>query len=236
MLPVVILAGGLGTRLRPHTETIPKLLVEVAGRPFAEHQIERLQAEGVTRIVYCVGHLGEQAEAALGDGRRWGMRFEYSFDGPTLMGTGGALRRALPLLGDAFFVMYGDSYLRCSFGDVAAAFRSSRQPALMTVFRNDDQWDRSNVVFEHGRIVVYDKSGTRPGMHHIDYGLGVLTPGVFDRYPPDAPLDLATVYRDLVAEGRLAGYEVAERFYEIGSPPGLEETRALLVSQPRTNA
>jgi len=228
-LPVVILAGGLATRLRPITERVPKILLEVAGRPFAEHQVELLRRQHVEHVVFCIAHLGEQVEAALGDGRRWGMRFEYLYDGSTLVGTGGAVIRALPLTGPVFFVMYGDSYLECDFGAIELAFRAGRQPALMTVFKNDDQFDRSNVLFEHGRIVRYDKVGRDPRMHHIDYGLGVLTAPALEPWADTrTAFDLAAVYQDLVERGQLAGFEVSQRFYEIGSPEGLEETRALL--------
>ena len=224
-LPVVILAGGLATRLRPISERIPKVLVEVAGRPFAEHQIELLQHHGLHQLVFCVGHLGEQVEATLGDGARWGMELQYVFDGPTLMGTGGALRRALPLLGPAFLVLYGDAYLQCDYQAVGQRFEQSGKLGLMTVFHNEDQWDRSNVVFVDGQIRRYDKQQRSPEMRHIDYGLGALRAEVFARYPADQPIDLATIYQDLLAAEQLAGFEVHQRFYEIGSHAGLEETR-----------
>jgi len=229
-LPVAILAGGRATRLGTAAAGLPKILIDVAGRPFAERQIERLRREGITRIVYCVGHLGDRIQAALGDGGRWGMQFQYSDDGPRLKGTGGAIRQALPILGDAFFVMYGDSYLDCRFGEVEAAFRASGKPAMMTVFRNENQWDASNVAYDGRRILLYDKACRTPDMHFIDYGLGVLTPGIFDPYPVGEPLDLARVYSDLVRDDRLAGYEVTRRFYEIGSVEGLEETRAFFAA------
>jgi NDP-sugar pyrophosphorylase family protein len=224
-LPLVILAGGLATRLRPISEHIPKVLVEVEGRPFAEHQLELLRQHGIGRVVFCIGHLGEQVETALGDGSRWGMELRYSFDGPTLMGTGGALRRALPLLGDAFLVLYGDAYLQCDYQAVARAFVQSGKLGLMTVFRNENQWDRSNVIFADGQIVRYDKQRRIPEMRHIDYGLGALRAEAFDRHPADQPIDLAVIYQDLLADGQLAGFEVSQRFYEIGSHAGLEETR-----------
>lgn len=227
-LPVAVLAGGLATRLRPITETIPKALVEVAGRPFAAHQADLLARHGITLVVWLVGYRAEQIEGALGDGSRWGMRFEYLHDGPTLLGTGGALRRALPHLGPAFFVMYGDSYLECDFPAVERAFRASGRSGLMTVFRNDGLYDASNVEFAGGRIVRYDKRDRTPGMHHIDYGLGVLTPAALAGYPDGQPLDLARVYQDLLAAGELAAFEVTERFYEVGSPEGLAETDAHL--------
>src|SRR5580692_5387725 len=149
-LPVAILAGGLATRLLPLTEQVPKILLDVAGRPFAEHQVELLKRHGLSKIVFCLGYLGERVVDALGDGERWQMTFRYVFDGPCLAGTGGALRRALPELGAAFFVMYGDSYLDCDFRAIEASFRASGKPGLMTVLRNDDRWDRSNVELDGG--------------------------------------------------------------------------------------
>jgi NDP-sugar pyrophosphorylase family protein len=231
MLPVAILAGGLATRLRPITETIPKALIDVGGRPFATRQLDWLRAEGVTDVKFLVGHYGEMIQETIGDGRDWGMRVEYLFDGDRLLGTGGALRRALPVLGDAFFVMYGDSYLQCDLAAIQRSFEESGRAALMTVFRNDNRWDKSNVEFAKGEIVRYDKREQSPAMHHIDYGLGILTGRALSTYPPDEAFDLATVYRDLLRDGRLAAFEVTNRFYEIGSPEGLAETRSLFAQR-----
>jgi N-acetyl-alpha-D-muramate 1-phosphate uridylyltransferase len=149
-IPIVILAGGLATRLRPITEKIPKALVEVAGKPFLDHQIELLRRNGLTELVLCVGHLGEMIRDHYGDGSAWGVRLRYSFDGPKLLGTGGALKRALPLLGGHFLVLYGDSYLPIDYQAVLNAFRTANQPALMTVFANADAWDKSNVCGKTG--------------------------------------------------------------------------------------
>jgi NDP-sugar pyrophosphorylase family protein len=227
-LPVAILSGGLATRLRPVTETIPKALLPVAGRPFLAHQLDLLQKCGVRGVVLCVGYLGERIREALPDGKPWGMTLQYSFDGPTLLGTGGAVRQALPLLGENFFVLYGDSYLPTDYGAVAEAFVRSGKPALMTVFRNEGKWDTSNVEFRDNRIVVYDKRLRSHEMQHIDYGLSVLTPHAFAGLEATAPLDLAEVFQKLVAMEQLAGYEVHERFYEAGSSAGLAELEALL--------
>jgi NDP-sugar pyrophosphorylase family protein len=223
-LPVAILAGGLATRLRPLTERVPKALLDVAGRPFAEHQIELLRANGVDEIVFLVGYLGEMVRDALGDGRRFGVRLRYVFDGPRPLGTGGAIRAALPELGAAFFVLYGDSYLDCDYGPVERAFLASGLRALMTVCRNDDRWDRSNVEYRDGRIVRYDKRARDEAMRHIDYGLGVFHASAFDGWPAGEAFDLAAVYQRLLARGELAGFDVGRRFYEIGSPEGLAET------------
>ena len=227
-LPVAILAGGLATRLGPITETIPKVLVEIGGKPFAEHQLALLLRNGITRVVFCVGHLGEMVREFLGDGSSYGMEIEYSFDGPKLQGTGGALRNALPLLGSEFLVVYGDTYLECDYAAAERAFLESGKAGLMTVFRNAGKWDRSNVVYRDGRIYNYDKRNPTPDMEHIDYGLGALRSDVFSLYPGDDFLDLETVYRNLLGRGELAGFEAARRFYEIGSPEGLEETRNYL--------
>lgn len=225
---IALLAGGLATRLRPITETIPKSLVTVAGEPFLAHQLRLLHRHGFRRVVLCVGHLGEMIRAEVGDGGAFGMRLEYSFDGPKLLGTGGAIQRALPLLGEEFVVLYGDSYLPMDYAAAVAAFETSGQPGLMTVFHNEGQWDTSNVVFADGTIRRYDKKELTPDMRHIDYGLGILRADALAAYPKDEAFDLAEVYRDLSRAGKLAGYEVRHRFYEIGSPKGLAELDILL--------
>jgi MurNAc alpha-1-phosphate uridylyltransferase len=230
-LPVAILAGGLATRLRPMTEQIPKSLVEVGDRPFVEHQIELLRRHGFEDVVMLVGHLGEMLSEALGDGRRYGLRLTYAFDGPQPLGTGGAIRRALPVLGPAFFVMYGDSYLDCDYRAIERAFLGSDKSGLMTVYRNDNRFDDSNVVCADGKILNYDKQLRTPDMRYIDYGLGAFRRTVFEPWPENEPFDLAAVYQRLLAMGDLAGFEVAERFYEIGSPAGLEVTRGHLAEK-----
>jgi NDP-sugar pyrophosphorylase family protein len=229
--PVAILAGGLATRLRPITEKTPKLLVEVAGEPFLSHQIRLLKKAGLTHLVLCVGYLGERIVEQYGDGSAWGMKIEYSFDGHNLLGTGGALIKALPLLGEAFYVLYGDSYLPIDYLAVGQSFLDSGKPGLMTVFENHGHFDASNVWFEDGKIRVYDKKNRTPQMHHIDYGLGLLRAEALKPYPHDEVVDLATVYGQLVSTGQLAGFEVKTRFYEIGSPSGLQELDARLRSE-----
>jgi NDP-sugar pyrophosphorylase family protein len=230
--PVALLAGGLATRLRPITTKVPKLLVEVAGEPFFSHQLRLLKRNGLTRIVLCVGHLGEMIVDAYGDGAKWGVQLDYSFDGPKLLGTGGALLRALPKLGDAFYVLYGDSYLPIDYQAVGRAFLASGQPGLMTVYENRERYDASNVWFEKGRLRVYDKQHKLPQMRHIDYGLGVFRAEAFAGQPRDAIVDLAAVQTELCRRGQLAGYELHQRFYEIGSPAGLAELDALLRAVP----
>jgi N-acetyl-alpha-D-muramate 1-phosphate uridylyltransferase len=222
-LPVAILAGGLATRLHPLTETIPKALVEVAGKPFILRQLDYLRRQGVSRVVLCVGFLGEQIEAVVGDGSSSGLTVSYSQDWPKLMGTGGALRQALPLLDSQFLVLYGDSYLPIDFSSVEQTFLSSGKPALMTVQRNADQWDKSNVLFLDNLIVEYNKRAPSPAMRHIDYGLGAISAQVLVGEDTTEPFDLADIYHRLSLSGELAGYEVNERFYEIGSHKGLAD-------------
>jgi NDP-sugar pyrophosphorylase family protein len=230
----VILAGGLATRLRPLTEKIPKALVEVAGRPFLEHQLDLLKQNSITEVILCLGYLGEMIEQRYGDGEALGVRIRYSFDGPILLGTGGAIKRASTLLPDAFFVLYGDSYLPIDFQAVAAAFIESGQPALMTVYANADAWDTSNVWFEQDRIRLYSKREKLPEMRFIDYGLMVCTRQIFDDRPSDVPFNLADTLEALSRNGQLAGYEVYQRFYEIGSPSGLMELNLLLSTRSRS--
>jgi NDP-sugar pyrophosphorylase family protein len=222
-LPVAILAGGLATRLRPITDKIPKALVEINGEPFIAHQLRLLASRGIRRVVLCLAYRGEMVRDFVGDGREFGVATEYSFDGPVLRGTAGAIHEALPLLGEAFFVLYGDSYLPCDYAAVEEAFSKSGKTALMTVFRNEGQWDSSNVEFTDGRIVAYDKKNRTPRMRHIDYGLGAFHARAFEALATGAVCDLAALYYDLLARGELAAFEVGERFYEIGSVEGIQE-------------
>jgi NDP-sugar pyrophosphorylase family protein len=235
LLTVAILAGGLATRLLPMTESVPKSLLDVNGEPFAVHQLRLLQSKGIRRVVFCVGHLGELIQSAIGDGAALGLHLDYSFDGPVLRGTAGAIRNALPKLGDSFFVMYGDSYLPCDYSAIARRFESSSMRSrgalgMMTVFRNEGKWDISNVEFEAGEIVAYSKTNRTPGMRHIDYGLGVFRAEAFQHLPPDKACDLTELYGDLLRREQLAAIQVRERFYEIGSPEGLRETAEFLAA------
>jgi len=228
MLPVAILCGGLATRLRPLTEAVPKALIELNGEPFIAHQMRLLSSRGIERVVLCAGYRGEMICDYVGDGSRFGLRAEILFDGPTLLSTAGAIRRALPRLGKNFFVLYGDSYLPCDYSAIAQAFLQSGKRGLMTVFRNEGNFDASNVEFCDGRILRYDKKGATPAMRHIDYGLGVFHADVFAALPEGQPYDLASVYQNLLSVSELAAFDVPERFYEIGSLRGMEETAEYL--------
>lgn len=225
--PVCILAGGLGSRLGETVRNTPKPLLEVAGRPFLDWQLELLAAAGVTRAVLCVGYLGERIEAALGDERR-GIELVYRHDPPDLAGTAGAIRGALDALGDAFLVLYGDTYLRVDYAAVWHRFCVSRQLGLMSVLRNEGRWDTSNVVLsaDGHDVVVYDKRTRSDAMQWIDYGLGALRAEALALHPGCD--DLADVQHALAASGQLAAYEATERFYEIGTPAALSEADTFL--------
>lgn len=241
MSTVAILAGGLATRLRPSTETVPKSLLEVNGQPFAVHQLRLLQSKGIRHVVFCVGYLGELIQQTIGNGSSLGLQVDYSFDGPALLGTAGAVRNALPRLGDSFFVMYGDSYLPCDYATIAWQFQSADKLGMMTVFRNEGKWDTSNVEFEAGgveggKILAYSKTDRTPRMHYIDYGLGVFRAEAFQGLPVGKASDLAELYADLLQRKQLAAFEVRERFYEIGSPAGLQETAEFLAGRGLSRA
>ena len=229
---LAILAGGLATRLRPITQTIPKSLVEVAGEPFLAHQLRLARRQGFERVTLLIGHLGEAIMAFAGDGGRFGLEVAYALDGDRPRGTGGALRAALPGLGEAFFVMYGDSYLDIDVRPVFEAFTAAARPALMTVLHNRDEWDPSNVVFDGALVRRHDKAARgEPGVEWIDYGLSVFRAGVIGDWPGTDPFDLSEVTRALAERGELAGFDARRRFYEIGKPEGLAETEAYLRSR-----
>ena len=227
--PVCVLAGGLGTRLSARARETPKPLLPVAGRPFLFWVLDLLAHHRAHEVVLCVAHKGEQIESAVGDGAAFGLRVRTVHDGPQLAGTAGAIRGAIDLLGERFLVIYGDTYLRIDYRAVARAHADSGLPALMTVLHNEDAWDTSNARFADGLVLEYDKRAPTAAMQWIDYGLGALTPAALDAEP--AASDLADVYHTLAAQRQLAGYEAGERFFEIGTPFGFEETEEFLRSQ-----
>lgn len=231
MPPIAVLAGGLATRMRPATLSVPKSMLEIAGEPFIAHQLRLFRREGIEQVVLCLGYLGEQIADFVSDGRRYGLEVAYSYDGNTLLGTGGALRRALPLLGEEFMVTYGDSYLDIPFRPVVGAFRDAGVCGLMTVFRNAGRWDASNVEFANGRVIDYSKEKLTSRMTHMDFGLMVLSASAFEDYADGHALDLADVCQRLVRQRRMAALEVQRRFYEIGSASGMAETEAYLLRQ-----
>lgn len=229
---LVILVGGKATRLYPVTQMIAKAMLDIDGEPFIAHQLRLLKRKGIKKVVICAGYLGEQVKNFVGNGQDFGLKVEFSFDGERLLGTGGAIKKALALLSDDFFVLYGDSYLDSDFKAVAESFRRSKKSGLMTVLRNNDQWDKSNVAYKNNKIIKYDKKDITPDMEYIDYGLGILNKRAFEGFS-EMVLDLADVYQALVKKSEMSGYEIKERFYEIGSFNGLAETKAYIMKNKK---
>jgi len=224
ILPIVILAGGLATRLHPVTKTIPKSLLEINNEPFINHQLRLLQARGIKKIILCVGFLGELIQEHVGDGSAFNLEVQYSFDGLSLLGTGGSIKNALPLIdSENFFVLYGDSYLNCDYSAVQTAFLKKESLGQMTVFHNQGKWDTSNIEYTNGKLICYDKVNLNKHMHYIDYGLGILSKQAFDFFSDESVFDLAQVYQLLLSKKSLAAYEIKQRFYEVGTFAGIKE-------------
>ena len=227
---VLILCGGLATRLQPITKTIPKSLVMVNNKPMLQYQLDMLQKQGIRHVVLCVGYLGEMIQDTFGDKYR-DILLEYSFDGTKLMGTGGAIKKAYSKLSDTFFVLYGDSYLPVEYKPILEYFHTTNKEGLMTLFKNNNLYDISNVVFKDNQIICYDKKNKIIDMDYIDYGLSIFNVSVFKTYPADCSFDLSQVMVNLVNNKQLAGYEVFNRFYEMGSINGLNELELYLKNQ-----
>jgi D-glycero-D-manno-heptose 1,7-bisphosphate phosphatase len=229
-MQVVILAGGMGTRISAISRNLPKALLPVAGRAFIEHQFDLLRGCGLRRVLLCVGHGGDLIRRHVGDGSGFGMQVDYSEENPSaLLGTGGALLNAWPKLDDVFMVLYGDSYLPFDFGAMAQAWEKSHPPVLMSVYRNLNQWDPSNTIIADGRVVRYDKH-LQPGeAPYIDYGVTIYKKEVFAPYRrTPLPIDLAVILSDAVKQNAVASYTTAQRFYEIGKPEGIQSLENLL--------
>ncbi len=227
-MQAVILAGGLGTRLLSLTQSVPKAMVPVCGRPFLTYQLEYLAHHGIRDVILCVGHLGSGIESHFGDGRPFGVTIRYGHDGDRLLGTAGAIKNVEHLLDDAFFVTYGDSYTVVDFATIMEHFLRRDRLGLMVVFKNEGRWDRSNVVVDGEYVRVYDKQHTHSGMHYIDFGVSLFRQTAFQDVPEGMPADLNDINQRLIAEQQLLAYETRDRFYEIGSVAGLREFETLL--------
>lgn len=221
--PVLILAGGLGTRIADLAGDLPKSMVPVAGHPFIFHQLRLLAEQDVKHVVLCVGHRSEPLIDYVGDGNRFGLQVQYSSDGDRLLGTGGAIIKASKLVGSPFAVLYGDSYLDIDFAPAYQAFIQSGKKALMTVYRNENKLIPSNLLFKNGMIVAYNKTNPSPEMQHVDFGLSFFNRSAFPQELPDTPLDLGEVVQQLIAQGRLAGFETTTRFFEVGTAQGIRD-------------
>ena len=234
MFPVVVLVGGLATRIRPITEKIPKALIKINNRPFIDYQLDLLRSNGIKEIVLCVGFLGEKIQEHVQTLKLNELMIQFSFDGEHLLGTGGAIKKALPMLGDRFFILYGDSYLPINYELIEEAYKRSQKSGLMTVFHNNGRWDTSNVIYlpakiknVPGRVMLYDKKSPTAEMRYIDYGLSCCEAAEISKEKGDC-FDLAEVFKRLSQEGQLAGVEITERFYEIGSFCGIHDFKNYL--------
>jgi NDP-sugar pyrophosphorylase family protein len=225
-MQAVILAGGLGTRLRPLTRTVPKVMVPVLGIPFVEYQLALLKNNGVDDFVFCLGHLGEKVRRHLGNGSAYGCRIGYSFDGPRLLGPAGALKRAERLLQDRFFVTYGDAYLRAPYDEMMETLGSSGKLAVMSVYRNENRFGKSDIVVRGDTVVRYDKKRKVKGMDWINYGVTALRKEALNLIPKGEFCDEESFYGSLIKRGELLAFEVEERFYEIGTHASLSEFEA----------
>ena len=225
---LVILAGGMATRLYPVTLEIPKSLIDINGIPFIQHQINLIKSRGISNVVLCLGKFAKPIEDYLGDGSANSLNIKYSYDGDTLLGTGGALKNAFPLLTDPFMILYGDSYLNIEYIDIMDYFNNFDKLGLMTVLKNENKWDKSNIVFKDGKILKYDKTEDAE-FEYIDYGFSILKKDAFAPYLTVDKFDLKDVFKDLISKNEMLGYEVYNRFYEIGSFKGIEETKEYLL-------
>ena len=222
-IPVAILAGGLAKRLKKNTFNKPKALIDIAGKPFISRQLSYLSNQNIKDIVICTAHLGNQIKDYVGDGSKYNLKVSYSDDGDKLLGTGGSLKKASRILGENFFILYGDSFLPINFSLVEKSYFRQKKPALMTVFKNNDHGDKSNVYFKN-KCVLYNKKNPQKNMNYIDYGLNVVKGSIFYNFPTNKMFDLSDVFEDLSNKSLLAGLEIYDRFYEIGSINGLNDT------------
>ena len=233
-MQAVILAGGLGTRMKPITDRIPKSMVPVLGKPFLERQLQLLETNGVRDIVLCIGHMGQMIRDYFGTGEKWGVTIRYSEEGEALLGTAGAVKKAEPVLSDVFFLMYGDSYLLLDYPDIWNHFQKHTALGLMVVYRNENKLEPSNIVPRDGYVHIYDKTGRTPGMKHVNEGLSVLRKSSLALIPSGRPYSQEDFYQELITRHQLLSYETDQRFYEIGSPKGLDELEARLSGQAVT--
>ena len=222
-LPVAILAGGLGTRLGKKILNKAKVLIDVAGKPFISRQLNYLSDQGIKDIVICTAHLGEQIKNYIGNGSKYNLNVSYSDDRDRLLGTGGSIKKACQILGEHFFILYGDSFLPVNFSLVEKAYFQEKKPALMTVLKNKERWDKSNAYFKD-KCVKYNKKKPQKNMDYIDYGLNIVKNSIFSDFPSNEVFDLADVFENLSNKSLLAGFEIYDRFYEIGSINGLNDT------------
>lgn len=227
MFTVAILGGGFATRLYPLTHTRPKSLIEVAGKPFLGWQLELLRNHGVNRVVLCLGHHSELIKDYIAT-RDFDLEVIISEDGVNPLGTGGAILKAIPVLGEQFMVLNGDSFLEIDYSKVCSTFTESKKKGLMTLYKNQNELEKSNVEYLDGKVVKYIKGGDLDTLEYIDFGLSVFSASVFSHFKRDIAFDLSSVYENLISIGELASYVTTKRFFEIGSHEGLRDTTAYI--------
>ncbi len=232
MFPIAILAGGLSTRLRPITNSTPKAMVPINGIPFIDYQLHYLKHQGIEKVVLCLGYLGKMIENHVACGAQYGLNITYSYDGDNYLGTGGAIIKALDLLDEHFFILYGDSFLPIQFKNIQNTFLANQYPALMTIYKNKNQGDKSNVRLKSSNLIEYNKKNPTDDMHYIDYGLSIISKDIFMDLPPHTFLDLADIFFDLSIHQQLSGIDTHTPFYEIGTPEGLHRTQKFLTDFP----
>jgi len=232
MIPIIILAGGLATRLNDLTKSTPKSLVQINGTPFVIHQLNLLKKSGFSNIHFCLGHLGEQIENEIKKHPNYeDLNISFSYDGSTQLGTGGAIGKILDDLPDYFFVTYGDSYLKTDYNDIISFFEENKKASqnnLMTLYKNNNRWDHSNVIFDGKKILCYSKKKKLKNMIYIDFGLSIISKESFKLYNKNSIFDLSDYFAYLVKNKSLLGYKVENRFYEIGSFQGIKELEKIL--------
>jgi N-acetyl-alpha-D-muramate 1-phosphate uridylyltransferase len=228
-MQAVILAGGLATRLRPLTKNIPKSMVIINNKPFLQYQLELLKKNGITDIVLCVGYLHEQIEDYFQNGKDFGVNIKYSKEGKNLLGTAGALKNAVDLLEEKFFLTYGDSYVFLDFQKILSYFNAHSEMALMVVYNNNDKYDKSNVCLNGDKVSKYDKNAG-DNMVYIDYGVSLLRKEILRFIPDGMVYSLDDVFKEIIKQNSMLAFEARERFYEIGSFKGLEEFTNYILS------
>lgn len=231
-MQIVIIAGGLATKLEGLSINTPKSMIRVGDKPFLQYQIELLKKSNVKNIVLCIGHLGNQIKEYFGSGGRFNVEIKYSEDGEKLLGTGGALKKAESLLEDNFMLMWGDSYLLLDYKNIWDTFLgNNNKEGLMVVYKNYNKRVPSNVIIKDGVVKLYDKQNLTPEMIYVDGGLSILRKSVLSRIPAEKPFAVETIFNQLSLERNLLAYETQQCFYEIGSVAGLKEFENLILKQ-----
>lgn len=231
-MQAVILAGGLGTRLRPLTLDTPKPMIKIAGKPFLEYKLRHLKRNGFRDFVLCVGYKSEVIEEYFESGDKLGISISYSNDGETQRGPVGALKHASELLENEFMVTYGDDFLRLDYACFQREFCSSGKLGMMAVLENHSKYGKSDILVENGLVTGYDKVRQLSGMIWINFGATLLKKSTLKFIPDEMPIEEEQFYRLLIAERELAAFVVTERFYEIGSIPGLQEFEKFALENP----